>query len=290
MTSSARTTTGGAVVTGAGRGLGFAIAQVLSERGLTVHVTDVDAEAAAEAARQLGDRAFSSALDVRDPEACRAAARATVDRAGDLAVWVNNAGVLVTGPAWEQDDDTRRIMLEVNAIGTMNGTLAALEPMRAAGTGHVVNIVSVGGLIAAPGEAVYGASKHAAIAFSIATLIDLRRAGVRSIDISCLCPDGIWTPMLHDKLDDPQAAGSFVGTLLVPEQVADRVGWLLDHPRPVTAIPRYRGAFLRVLDAFPRLLLKGAGPVLAQGRLKQRRTKRKVRSGRWPPPPRRRAR
>jgi short-subunit dehydrogenase len=213
-----------------------------------------------------------------------------VERAGSLAVWVNNAGVLITGPAWEQDDDQRRLMLEVNAIGTMNGTLAALEPMRAAGVGHVVNIISVAGLIAAPGESVYGASKHAAIAFSIGTLVDLRRAGVRGIDISCLCPDGIWTPMLHDKLDDPQAAGSFVGTLLTPDQVADRVGRLLEHPRPVMAIPRFRGALLRVLDAFPRLLLAGAGPVLAQGRMKQRRYKRKVQAGRWPPPPKRPAR
>jgi NAD(P)-dependent dehydrogenase (short-subunit alcohol dehydrogenase family) len=282
--------TGGAVVTGAGRGLGLAIAHVLAERGLSVHVTDVDAAAAADAAHQIGGAAFSSALDVRDPEACRAAARATVQRTGSLAVWVNNAGVLITGPAWEQTEDQRRLMLEVNAIGPMNGTLAALELMREAGAGHVVNIISVAGLIAAPGEAVYGASKHAAIAFSIGTLVDLRRAGVRGIDISCLCPDGIWTPMLHDKLDDPQAAGSFVGTLLVPDQVAARVGWLLDHPRPVTAFPRYRGAVLRVLDAFPRLLVHGAGPVLAQGRMKQRRYQRRVRAGRWPPPPKRPAR
>jgi NADP-dependent 3-hydroxy acid dehydrogenase YdfG len=273
----------GAVVTGAGRGLGAEIARVLHGRGLTVHVTDVDPAAATAVAERLGPPAFASALDVRDAEACRTTAVATVERAGALAVWVNNAGVLVTGPAWEQEDAQRRLMVEVNATGTINGTLAALEPMRAAGAGHVVNIVSVGGIIAAPGEAVYGASKHAAIAFSIGTLVDLRRAGVRGIHISCLCPDGIWTPMLHDKLDDPDAAGSFVGTLLLPEQVAERVGWLLDHPRPVTVIPRFRGPLLRVLDAFPRLLVAGAGPLLAAGRLKQRRYKRKVQRGRWPP-------
>jgi NAD(P)-dependent dehydrogenase (short-subunit alcohol dehydrogenase family) len=222
--------TGGALVTGAGRGLGFEIARVLVARGHTVHVTDLDGEAAAQAAVRLGSGAFASTLDVRDEAACRAAAAATSERAGSLEVWVNNAGVLVTGPAWDQDEHTRKLMLEVNAAGTINGTLAALEPMRAAGRGHIVNIVSLAGLIAAPGEAVYSASKHAAIAFSLGTLADMRLAGIRGIEISCVCPDGIWTPMLDDKLDDPQAAASFSGVLLLPQQVAQRVAEVLRAP------------------------------------------------------------
>ena len=153
--------------------------------------------------------------------------------------------MLVTGPAWEQDERTRALMLDVNAVGTINGTLAALEPMRAAGRGHIVNVVSLAGLVAVPGEAIYSASKHAAIGFSLATLADLRLAGIDGIEISCACPDGIWTPMLHDKLEDPNAAASFSGVLLRPAQVAAEVEGLLDHPRPVLAIPRRRG----VLDA-----------------------------------------
>jgi NAD(P)-dependent dehydrogenase (short-subunit alcohol dehydrogenase family) len=276
-------TAGGALITGAGRGLGFEIARVLARRGLAVHVTDVDADAASRAAAALGGGAFASALDVRDGEACGAAAAATRERAGSLEVWVNNAGVLVTGPAWEQDPHTRRLMLEVNALGTINGTLAALELMREQSRGHIINIVSLAGLVAAPGEAVYGASKHAAIAFSIGTLTDLRLAGVRGIHISCVCPDGIWTPMLQDKLDDRQAAASFSGVLLLPAQVAERVGDLLDHPRPVLTIPRWRGAVVRLFDVAPRLALSGVGPVLAYGRLQQRLFKRRVARGRWPP-------
>ena len=89
---------GGALVTGAGRGLGLEIARRLVERGHLVHVTDLSAELAARAAKELGPRAFASALDVRSFGACRAAASRTVRRAGSLEVWVNNAGVLVTGP------------------------------------------------------------------------------------------------------------------------------------------------------------------------------------------------
>lgn len=274
---------GGALVTGSARGLGFEIAKRLVARGHAVHVTDLDAGAATRAAERLGPSAFASALDVRDPQACHAAATATVERTGSLEIWVNNAGVLVTGPAWEQDEETRRLMVEVNAFGTMNGTLAALEQMRAGGRGHVVNIVSLAGIVAAPGETVYSASKHAAIAFSIGTLADLRMAGIRTIDISCVCPDGIWTPMLHDKLDDPAAAASFTGVLLQPEYVADRVAAVFDRPRPVVTIPRWRGSFVRIADRWPTFAIRSLAPVLAYGRLQQRRFARKVAAGRWPP-------
>jgi NAD(P)-dependent dehydrogenase (short-subunit alcohol dehydrogenase family) len=272
-----------AVVTGAARGLGFEIAKVLAARGLTVHLTDVDGEGAQAAAAEIGGRAFASRLDVRDFAACQAVAADTIERTGDLSVWVNNAGVLFTGPAWEHDDAARRLMIDVNATGTINGTLAALESMRPANRGHVVNVVSMAGVVAAPREAVYAASKHAAIAFSLSTLNDLRLAGVKGVDISCLCPDGIWTPMLHDRLLDPDAASSFVGTLLVPEQVAAHVGRLLDRPRPVTTVPRARGLVARFGDLFPRVMLLLAHRVHADGRRKQRRIARRIEKGTWPP-------
>lgn len=273
---------GGALVTGAGRGLGFEIARRLVGRGHIVHVTDLDGEAAARAAKELGPRAFASTLDVRSFAACRAAASRTQRRAGSLEVWVNNAGVLVTGPAWEQDQRTRELMLEVNATGTINGTLAALDPMRAAGRGHIVNVICLAGLVAAPGEAIYSASKHAAIAFSLATLADLRLAGIDGLEISCLCPGGVWTPMLHDKLEDPSAAASFSGVLLRPEQVAEQVEALLDSPRPVLAIPRWRGRLVRAFDLWPGLALRFGDRVLARGRRRQRRYLRRAKAGKLP--------
>jgi NAD(P)-dependent dehydrogenase (short-subunit alcohol dehydrogenase family) len=274
------TARGGALVTGAGRGIGLEIARRLVARGHHVHVTDIDGDRAARAAAALGPRAFGSALDVRSFPACRAAASRTVRRVGSLEVWVNNAGVLVTGPAWQQDERTRSLMLDVNAAGTINGTLAALEPMRTAGHGHIINIVSLAGLVAAPGEAVYAASKHAAIGFSLATAADLRIAGIGGIEISCVCPDGVWTPMLYDKLDDPQAAASFSGVLLAPEDVASEAVALLDHPRAVLTIPRWRGAMLRMVDLMPTVSLRYAPWVIARARRKQRRYLRRAKAGR----------
>lgn len=264
-----RSTRDVAVVTGAGRGLGREVALRLASRGYTVRVTDVDGDAVARVATELGHPARGSILDVRDGEACRALAE-DVTTEGELAVWVNNAGILTTAPTWEHDEDQRRLIMEVNALGTMNGTLAALAPMRAAGRGHIVNIVSLAGLVAVPGEGVYAASKHAAMAFTISTAADLRAAGERGVHLSCVCPDGMWTPMLHDRLGDEHAAMSFSGKLLSPEEVARAVTKVLDRPRPVTILPRWRGFQVRLADAFPAASLAVA-PVIKRAALAQQR-------------------
>ena len=271
-----------AVVTGAARGLGRAIATTLAGKGFAVRITDVDSEAAAAAAAETGSGASSSHLDVRDARACEELA-AEVAAGGGLDLWVNNAGIIATGLAWEQTDEIRRAMLDVNAVGTMNGTLAALARMRTAGRGHIVNVISLAGIVAAPGEVAYSASKHAAIAFTIGTLFDLRREGIRDIHLSAVCPDGIWTPMLEPLLDDPAAAGSFSGELLLPEQVAERVGELVDRPRPLVTIPRWRGLTLRLIDLFPSLAIRLVGPIMRDAERRQRRWKQKIDSGRWPP-------
>ena len=269
----------GAVVTGAGRGLGRQIAGLLVERGYRVLVTDLDEAAAQQVARELGEPATALALGVRDDAAVRAARDRIIAVAGRLDVWVNNAGVLFTGPAWEHDEQQRRLMIEVNAIGTMNGTLAAVESMRADGGGQVINIASLAGLTAVPGEGVYAASKRAVMGFSLSTMADLRAAKVKDVHISCICPDGIWTPMLHDKLDDPGAALSFSGKLLQPHKVVSAVGKVLEEPRLVTTLPGWRGAVVRFGGLFPALGLALTPFVVRQGERTQRRM-RKAQQGR----------
>ncbi|MEV4654879.1 SDR family oxidoreductase [Micromonospora sp. NPDC049301] len=270
MTSPGR---GVAVVTGAAGGLGRAIAAALHADGWSVLLTDLDPAAVAVAAVPLGG--WSAALDVRDEGACAEIAAEAASRGG-LDLWVNNAGILVTGPAWEHDGPTRRRVFDVNALGAMNGTLAALAVMRGQGHGHVLNVVSLAGLIAAPGETVYAASKHALLAFSLGTLSDLRMAGHRRVHVSCLCPDGIWTPMLHDRLDDPGALASFTGSMLTPERVAARAARLARRPRPVVSLPRWRGAQVRLLDTLPRLAIGLTPLIQAVGRAGQRRQLRRV--------------
>lgn len=263
------------MVTGGARGLGFEIARLLAQRGLGVNVADVDEAGAQAAAERIGGSTWGSALNVTDPEACREAARAAAERAGGLAVWVNNAGILRTGPSWSHSDADRRALVDVNVHGLMNGTIAALELMRPANSGHILNVVSLAGLAAPPGETVYAATKHAALAFTVGTLYDLRESGCKGVRLSAICPDGIWTPMLYDKVDDPQAAPSWSGVLLQPEQVARRAVELLDSPRPVVSMPRWRGGVARAFSAAPRLATALVPAVMADARRRQKRWGRK---------------
>lgn len=271
---------GGAVVTGAGGGLGLQLARRLARRGYDVHATDVDEQAAARTAAEVGDGSWSSRLDVADAAACAEAARATAERAGSLDVWINGAGLLPTGSVWDHDTAERQRVVDVNVLGTMNGTLAALELMRAAGRGHVVNVVSLAGIVTPPGEGLYAASKHAALAFSLGAQADLRRAGERGVRVSAICPDGMRTPMLEAVADDPAAALSWSGVVLEPEAVADRTMRLLDRPRPVVSMPRWRGAVLRLWDAAPGVALAAQPVVYAVARARQRAWARRRRAGR----------
>jgi short-subunit dehydrogenase len=248
-----------------------------------VAVTDVDEAGTSAAAEQLGERAWPLVLDVTDTDAVNAAADQVVERSGSLDVWVNNAGILLTGLAYEQPIAAHRQMLEVNAVGTMNGTLAAIEKMRPSGRGHIINLISLAGLAAATGIVGYSASKHAAIAFSLGMAADLRRGGLEGIHISCVCPDGVWTPMINDKLDDPNDALSFSGVMLMPEQVAERAVELIDKPKPVLTMPAWRGQFARFFDRHPKLSLRLTPFLMRDALRRQRAFKKKVESGKWPP-------
>lgn len=267
---------GGALVTGAGSGLGREIALRLGGLGYTVHVTDVDRSLAEAVAAEVGAGAFASAYDVRDAQSARELAALTVERAGSLALWVNNAGVLFTGPMWEQSQETRQLMYDVNILGTSHGMAAALTIMNQAESGHIVNIVSLAGLSAVPGEAVYSATKHAVMGLSVSTMLDLRIAGLRKVHISCICPDGMWTPMLFDKLDDPGASMSFSGVLLQPSEVAEAVVKVVDRPKPVTPVPAWRGLMARTFNLSPGLTLLG-GPLVVKGATRaQKKLRRKL--------------
>ncbi|WP_448853411.1 SDR family NAD(P)-dependent oxidoreductase [Corynebacterium frankenforstense] len=296
---------GTAVVTGAGGGLGRLIAKRLADQGYAVCVTDLDAGAAAGVAAEINasnprKEATSAGLDVRDAAACREIARAQEN----LSLWVNNAGVLTTAPVWAQDDKTRALQLEVNAAGTINGTLAALEvfgvggpedgpdgdaggqrthgtgPTRGTGParGHVLNVASLAALAPVSGEGIYAGSKHAVLGFSLSTAIDLRRAGHRKVRVSTVCPDGMWTPMLHEKLDDPEAAMSFSGVLLQPGEVADVVAEVARRPKLVRVVPRWRGLQCRLYAAAPSVAVRGAKLVEWVARAGQRRAAKRLRA------------
>ncbi|HEU5058370.1 MAG TPA: SDR family NAD(P)-dependent oxidoreductase [Kofleriaceae bacterium] len=263
-----------AVVTGAGRGLGKLIAQGLADKGFTVCVTDIDGDAAQSAAEQIGpERAWAMAQDVRDPDSHRRVAAASAER-GAVAVWVNNAGVLRSAHAWEHSDDEVRLQVEVNTLGLMFGSRAAIDVMQRQGAGHIINIASISSIVPAPGLAVYAASKHAVLGFSISLQGDLHNAGI-PIKVSSMCPDAIDTDMTRSVKHDRGAALLFSsGRLLTAESVARSVVDLVDNPRLVTVRPRVRGVLAHIFRPFPGTGLKVLAQFRKMGERNQRRQSR----------------
>lgn len=260
-----------AVVTGAGKGLGRRIAEGLANKGFAVLVTDIDEAAARATADAIGESAWSMGHDVRDPESHRRVATEAASR-GSLELWVNNAGVLSLGPIWELDDDTVRRHIEVNVLGVVSGTRAAIHAMRSAG-GHIINIASISSLVPAPGLAVYGATKNAVLSFSVSVEGDLRRADL-PIRMSAVCPDAIDTDMVRDVAHSSEAGLIFSAkSLLTAEEVAEVVLDLVDSPRLMVSVPRTRALLAHVLRPFPRLGLRALEPFrrIGERRLKELR-------------------
>jgi NAD(P)-dependent dehydrogenase (short-subunit alcohol dehydrogenase family) len=263
---------GVAVVTGAGRGFGRAIAQRLAGRGYTVLATDVDAEAAQATADAVGG--FSMQLDVRDPEAHRAAARAAAER-GPLEVWVNNAGVMRTTKCWEQPDDEVRLECEVNLMGVIWGSRAAVDAMRTNGArdAHIINLASLSALLPVPGLAVYAATKHAVLGFSTSLQGDLYDAGI-PITVHAVCPDGADTQLVREHDDEEEAAIIWSGPrMLSADEVADHVAGLLDGKRLVHVIPRWRGWAARLNS------MSGRAGLMAAPLLRRAGERRRARAG-----------
>ena len=261
---------GVAVVTGAGRGFGREVARRLSGRGYTVLCTDIDAAAAAATAEQVGG--FSMALDVRDAAAHREVAAAAAER-GPIEVWVNNAGLLRTVKAWEHPDDEVRLLVDVNVLGVMYGSRAAVDAMRNGGgqNRHIINIASLSALTPVPGLAVYAATKHAVLGFTGSLQGDLDVAGL-PITVHAVCPDAADTQMVRERAADEDAAMIFSGPrLLTADEVADRTVALLDSKVLVAVIPRWRGWVARSSAMAGRHALRATGLLRRQGERRRAR-------------------
>lgn len=256
-----------AVVTGGAQGIGLAIAKKLSAKGHKVLVTDVNEAGAEAAAAEIGGGAWSMGQDVRDPESHKAVAAAAAAE-GPLKVWVNNAGILITGSAWEHSDEEVANQVDINVLGTVWGARAAISTMGSAG-GSILNVASISALTPVPGLAMYAATKACVLSMTTSIQGDIDHAGW-PIQIKALCPDVVGTEMVHTREKDPGAALLFAGPKpLSPDAVAQAGLELLDSKQIWRVIPRWRGAQVRVGDLAPSVGLKALAAMRKMGDKKQ---------------------
>jgi NAD(P)-dependent dehydrogenase (short-subunit alcohol dehydrogenase family) len=181
-----------ALVTGAGSGIGEAVARALHAEGATVTLADLSDSAAAVAA-QLGARATAVHLDVRDEDQVRAAMPGRVD------VLVNVAGVGSTTSAPETPLDVWEQVFAVNCRGTFLTCKHAIPAMAARGGGAIVNVASVGALVGLKNRAAYCASKGAVVALTRALAVDHVADGIR---VNAVCPGTVDSPWVRRLVED----------------------------------------------------------------------------------------
>jgi butyryl-CoA dehydrogenase len=265
-----------AAITGAGSGIGRALAQELARRGAHLALSDIDAVGLAETValcEGTGVKVTSLRLDVADRDAVHAWADQVVAEHGKVNLIFNNAGVALAAMVDEMSYEDFEWLMSINFWGVVHGTMAFLPHLKAAGEGHVVNVSSVFGLISIPSQSAYNAAKFAVRGFTDALRIelDMAKCGVSSTTIH---PGGIKTNIARNARMAEKAVEVAGGAararknfdkvaMTRPEKAARQILAAVEHDRRRALI----GPDAKAIDLvsrlpaglYQRVLAKGAG-------------------------------
>lgn len=218
-------------ITGAARGIGYATATALLKRGARVVIGDREVALQESAVAKLG--AFGQVsgypLDVTDRKSFATFLdKARTDGHGHIDVLINNAGVMPVGPFLEQSEQSIRSAIEVNFYGVLTGCQLVLPEMTKRRSGHIVNIASLAGMLALPGQVVYAGTKFAVVGLSTAMADEFAPQGV---DVSAVMPTFTNTDLITGTHT------SSAQKPVEPEDIAAAVVKVLDKPTTLVSVP-----------------------------------------------------
>ena len=248
-----------AVITGAGSGIGRALAVNLAKKGAKLALSDIDAEGLAETVSQaeaLGADVKSDRLNVAEREAVLDYAEAVVAHFGEVHQVYNNAGIAYNGDVENSEFKDIERIIDVDFWGVVNGTKAFLPHVIASGDGHIINISSLFGLIAVPGQSAYNAAKFAVRGF-IEALHQEMLVAKHPVKVTCVHPGGIKTAVARNAtVANDQNAQTFAEffdkrlALHSPEMAAETIIDGVRQGRPRVVI----GWEAKALDVLARII------------------------------------
>jgi len=252
------------IITGAGSGIGRALAIAQASRGITVVATDLDHHQAEITANACGNNSWACRLDVRNREETNELISKVMERHGRIDYLFNNAGIGVGGEVFEIDHSHWDRILDINVKGVINGILAAYPVMVKQGSGHIINTASLAGLGPAPLLAPYAMTKHAVVGLSTSLRIEAKRFGVK---VSVLCPAAIETPLL-DSMNPPDLKvvpwtpnvrrflTNLAGAPIPADAFAQEALEAISRNKPVIVIPGRARMAWRIGRLFPSVVEK----------------------------------
>ncbi|WP_428957145.1 oxidoreductase [Streptomyces sp. cg35] len=194
------------LITGSSRGLGRVLAESVLEAGHHVVATARRTEALGELADKYGDRVRLVTLDVTDADAAQRAVQAAVEAFGRLDVVVNNAGYADMAAIEDMSGQAFRDQIDANLFGVVNVTRAALPVLRAQGSGHIIQISSVGGRVGVPGLGAYQAAKWAVGGFSEVLAKEVAPLGIK---VTVAEPGGMRTDWAGSSMSTPPVSAPY---------------------------------------------------------------------------------
>jgi len=219
-----------AIVTGAARGIGKAIATLLAQRGAAVVIADVRAELAEATAQEIaantGQKAMAVAVDVSSAESARQMVERALSEFGKVDILVNNAGITRDNLMMRMEEADFEAVIDINLKGVWNCCKAAIRPMMKQRYGRIVNISSVSGLAGQAGQTNYSASKAGVVGLTKALA---REVGSRSITVNAVAPGFIPTALTQDlpaELKEASLKMIPLGRWGTPEEIAYAVAFL----------------------------------------------------------------
>ncbi|MHC1581785.1 MAG: SDR family NAD(P)-dependent oxidoreductase [Candidatus Syntropharchaeia archaeon] len=223
-----------AIVTGAGRGIGRAIALKLAEEGADVVVSDIREKEASEVVKEIekmGRKAMVSVTDVTNGDQVREMIKKTLDEFGKIDILVNNAGWDKIMLFKDTNEEFWDKIIAINYKGVLNTCKAVIEHMMERKYGKIINIASDAGRVGSLGEAVYSGAKGAVIAFTKTLAREMARY---SVNVNCVCPGPTETPLVEELMEEKlggKILGSMekvvpLGRMAKPEEIAGPVAFL----------------------------------------------------------------
>jgi clavulanate-9-aldehyde reducatase len=224
-----------AAITGASSGIGEATAIALAGAGAKVSLAARRKDRLDALADKIGDNALAVEADVGDEDQARAFIQQTKDELGGLDILINNAGVMLLGPLLMQQGDDWRTMVNVNILGLIYCSHAALAHMAEQQSGHIVNVSSVAGRTSAAGAAVYNFTKWGVVGFSDALRQEAARAKVR---VTCVEPGFVDTELQgHNTnplvVEATKKARESLDKVLEAEDIAEAILYAVSRPEHV---------------------------------------------------------